>query len=109
MIALGEIRKIIKFIDEYKLKIRVKLQSKENPTNWCSSLSEPSPGYLDFSLEPVTPKEIEYVELNCIVVTKIGRLVPDKITDNEHVIQEHLRNNNINFSPLGNGVLRIEF
>lgn len=109
MITLVEIRKIIKFIEEYGLKIRVKLYSKDKITNWSGSLTEPSIGYLDIGIEPMTPKEIEFIELNCIVVKKIGRLVPDKIIDKEQVVAEHLTNNNLHFSLMGNGIIRIQF
>lgn len=108
MNSLDRVRKIIKFIEEYKLKIRIKLNSTDNPTNWCLSLREISHGYLDFGLEPVTLKEIEYIDLDCIVVTRVGRLVPDKVINKEQVIQEHLINNEIDFLCLGNGILRIE-
>jgi len=108
MIDLNEIRKVIKFISEYQLKSRLKLYSNHEPTNWNDWLTEPSKEYFDFGSEPVKFNEVEYVEINCLVNKKTGRLVPNQLLDKGNVIEEHLINNAILFSELENGIFRIK-
>ncbi|GGG52620.1 hypothetical protein GCM10011378_31070 [Hymenobacter glacieicola] len=60
-------------------KIRLKVYHEELATEWRGGFGLPTRGYIEVS-GPERISDIEWIELDPIVVTYIGRLVPPKVT-----------------------------
>jgi hypothetical protein len=65
-------------VEGTRCKIRLKAYREDSATEWSGGFGLPVPGYIEVAgPEPI--KDVEWIELDPIVITHIGRLVPPKV------------------------------
>ena len=98
---------LIALLLPYKVRVRVKCAKSSEPSGWDWPLFSPVSGYVETgTLGPVRVEDVEWIEVESQESTRIGRLVPDEITDHSDALAGALRQAQVAYS-LNNGIFRI--
>ena len=92
-------------IYQTRCKIRLKVYFEDCVTDWRGGFGLPVDGYIEVS-GPEKISDIDWIELDPIVVTRIVRLVPPKIVDVTNEIVKMLDEGGIHYVLL-EGLIRI--
>ena len=93
---------------DLKVKLRVKTNFLEEPSEWVEWITVPSPGYLEIPrVGPFKMSDLEWIEVDPIEVKKIGRLVKPKLLDHTASVRNIMESNGIQ-SNLTGSYFRIE-
>lgn len=87
-------------------KVRLKVYHEDLATEWRGGFGLPVEGYIEVA-GPERIEDVEWIELDPIVVTHIGRLVPPKVTIAIDDIIQELDSMGIAYQVV-KGMIRIE-
>lgn len=74
--------KIVAILKDYPCKCRLRISRTDITTEWGSPIFEPSPSYVELmQFGPVAKRDIEWLEVDPVVMQHVGRLVPPKRKD----------------------------
>lgn len=85
---------------------RFKAKAEAAPYEWCSWLCVPVPGYLEIG-GPLPVRHIEWVEVNPVVTTSRGRLVPPQVDDYTDLLKGQLTAAGLSFIVTDDGYIRV--
>lgn len=74
------ISELIALVQEIECEARIKLKNHSEPENW-SWVIEPVAGYIESGGGPWSFRDVEWIEINPVVIEHIGRLVAPKKTN----------------------------
>ncbi len=98
---------ITEILNKYGVTVRLGLITGEI-TTWSKWLIEPSPSYLEISsFEPISKKDLAWIEINAVEVMNVGRLIAPKEVDHSVVVSRDLRDEGIEFDSKGNAQYRV--
>ncbi|SES90799.1 DUF6678 family protein [Hymenobacter actinosclerus] len=95
-----------KLIEDTKCKVRLKPDRTNQITDWRGGFGIPVEGYIEVA-GPERIADVEWIELDPIVVTHIGRLVPPHIAFVSDAIREVLNKELVEFDVV-KGMIRID-
>ena len=79
MIAEADWKIFLELLRKLKCKVRLGIRGAANTTEWGTSLIEPASNYVELpSYGPVKKSDVAFIDFDPIIVTRIGRIVPDK-------------------------------
>ena len=72
-------------------QVRLLLRQAAAPSDWSAWVSEPVGGYIEmFTTGPWRTAEVEWLEINPVATTYVGRLVPERRTDHQEALEAGL-------------------
>jgi hypothetical protein len=74
---MNKLEALANFISQLHCQVRLKSNAEEIPEAWTRGIGLPVPRYIELH-GPVPFREVEWLEINSIVVEHIGRLVKPK-------------------------------
>ncbi|OON67425.1 DUF6678 family protein [Hymenobacter sp. CRA2] len=86
--------------------LRLKTKNETEPVSWGQWLGVPVPGYIEIN-GPWPVREVEWVEVNPVVTTFQGRLIPPQVADHTADLTRQLKSASLSFSVTNDGYLRI--
>jgi hypothetical protein len=86
--------------------LRLKTKADPEPERWGEWLGVPVPGYVEIT-GPWPVRKVEWIEVNPVVVTQLGRLVPPRVTDYTLPLTQQLTEAGLPFVVTAEGYLRI--
>ncbi|MDF7810046.1 DUF6678 family protein [Hymenobacter sp. YC55] len=96
---------IQKLVYDMRCQIRLKVYNEDYITDWKGGFGLPVEDYIEVS-GPERISDVEWIELDPVVVTPIGRLVPPKLEVITDEIIEVLSNVGIGYETT-NGIIRV--
>ena len=73
-------------------RYRIKLLNDSEFSSWSKLMTEPVNGYIEpMSTGPVLKKDVQLIEIDPVVKTRKGRLVPDAVRDDLAAIESVLK------------------
>ncbi|UOG75805.1 hypothetical protein MTX78_04215 [Hymenobacter tibetensis] len=97
---------IQKLVYDVCCQIRLKVYNEDYITDWKSGFGLPVEGYIEVS-GPERISDVEWIELDPVVVTRIGRLVPPKVSIILDEIIQVLQQESIDYQVV-KGMVRID-
>ena len=78
-------------IAAHDCQVRLLIRHAAVPSEWSAWVSEPSRSYIEtFTTGPWRTAEVEWLEINPVATTYVGRLVPDRQTDHRAALEAGL-------------------
>lgn len=88
----------------YALRLKTKVDPE--PERWGNYLIAPVPGYLEIS-GPWPVREVEWIEVNPVIVTQLGQLVKPRATDHTAELTQQLTAAGLPFTLTDDGYVRV--
>jgi hypothetical protein len=104
---MNKLEALADFLRQLHCRVRLKLEAYELPEAWAGGISLPVRGYIELH-GPWPFREVEWLEINLIVVEYIGRLVKPKQHNYLENITLFLQSQCIAYAVVGEAV-RIPF
>lgn len=99
---------LIDIVSKHEVKVRVKATWDEEPSNWDSPLTSPSPGYIETpELGPVSLSEAEWIEINPVKKVERGSLLPPEKVDLRKDLSLSLTTTKLDWKLVG-GIIRVK-
>jgi len=92
--------KVVEIVQSLGLKSRIKALS-DAVSDWNAWLIIPVPSYFEGADGPVSDKQIEWIDIDPIVLTRRGNLVPDLREDKKSALVSALVEREIQFEDMG--------
>jgi hypothetical protein len=89
-----------------RCKIRLKVYNEDYITDWESKFGLPVEGYIEVS-GPERIGDVEWLEFDPFIVTRIGRLVSPKVEDVTNEVIRVLQQESIDYHMV-EGIIRID-
>lgn len=99
---------VLALISEFRVSVRLKTSSGDDPSDWSPWLTFPSESYVEISsLGPVNKCDVLWIEIRTIESKKVGRLVPLMGIDHSVEIFERLLGEGIVWDNIDANTIRI--
>lgn len=90
-------------------RVRLGIRATGESSEWSTTLFEPSPSYVEIpSYGPVKKADVESLDFDPVVVTTVGRLLPDRTNSVEDDFSYELKSRGIPFEKVGE-FIRVTF
>jgi hypothetical protein len=94
--------KIVEIIGSLNLRCRIKASDDDDVSDWSEKIWSPVPSCFElFSCGPVPIRQIEWLDIDPVVTTKKGRLLPEMKEDKRDALVSALTKQKIKFEDLG--------
>jgi hypothetical protein len=103
----SQIQELADFAGKLRCQVMLKLKADQMPEGWASGIGLPVNGYIELH-GPCPFREVEWLEINSIVMEHTGRLVKPKQHDYSQEISAFLYSKNVAYS-IKEEVIRISF
>lgn len=104
---MSQLEGLADFSRQLNCQVRIKLKLDDVPELWAGGIGLPVKGYIELN-GPSTFREVEWLEINPIVLEHVGRLVKPKQHNYLENIIAHLKSEGISHS-IKEGMIRIPF
>ena len=104
---MSRLETLVDFAKQLHCQVRIKLKAEELPEGWAGGIGLPVRGYIELH-GPWPFREVEWLEINPIVIEHIGRLVKPRQHNYLENIMAHLKSEGISHS-IDEGMIRIPF
>jgi hypothetical protein len=96
---------LVNIIQANKCSVRLKVRGAPKPEGWNSRAGIPVPGYIEIN-GPWPIHQVDWVEINPVVMEYIGRLVPPKQVNSLIQIESELRQADLLYT-VSDGIIRV--
>ena len=104
---MNKLEALANFLRQLHCQVRLKHKAYKMPEGWAGGIGLPVRGYIEL-VGPWPFREVEWLEINPIVIEHIGRLVKHRQHNYLENIIAHLNSEVINHS-INEGMIRIPF
>lgn len=99
-------QRLIAILNGHDYALRLKPKDHPEPESWGHYLIAPVPGYIEIN-GPWAVRHVEWVEVNPVVTTSRGRLVPPLVDDCTGLLRQQLTQAGLSFIVTDDGYIRI--
>jgi hypothetical protein len=104
---MNKLQALADFLRQLRCQVRLKHKAYKMPEEWAKGIGLPVRGYIEL-IGPWSFREVEWLEINPIVIEHIGRLVKPRQHNYLEGIIAHLNSESINHF-INDGMIRISF
>ncbi len=104
---MSQIAELADFVGKLKCQVRLKLKVDEAPEGWAKGIGLPATGYIELH-GPLPFQEVEWLEINPVVIEHVGRLVKPKQHNYLEEVGAFLLSKNVAYL-VKEGVVRLPF
>lgn len=99
-------QRLVALLNGHDYALRLKLKDYPEPESWGHYIIAPVPGYLEIN-GPWPVRHVEWVEVNPVVTTSRGRLIPPQVDDYTGLLTRQLAQAGLSFIITDDGYIRI--